>query len=258
MLAALAVFSGTAHALPLGTDVTISDQNYSGTGWYGNHEDNETETNPNTLDGQNWDLEGMYMNGTTLTLVGGYDFKNGVNYGGHNYGSGDLFIDLNGNAVFGQVANGGSGLAGTTTNLFGYDLVLDLDYTSMTFDVIELSPGSVLDRGIVVPSSNPWRYDHGGTAVAGFQDLSFSYFSGLSNADVGGLLGYNGNNSHYAISLDTSFLNGAAATFHYTMECGNDDLMGHTSSVPDGGTTLGLLSATLLGLVGLRRRMLRA
>src|SRR5687768_5429326 len=104
--------SGAALALPLGTNITISDGNFSAAPGYGNYEDNETETNPNTIQSQVWDLEGMYINGPKLTLVGGFDFKNGVTHNSHNYKSGDIFIDLNGNAVYGQAANGGSGTGG--------------------------------------------------------------------------------------------------------------------------------------------------
>lgn len=251
-IAGFAVAAIPASAIPLGLNITVSDQNYSGSGWYGNHEDNETETHPDTLSGQNWDLEGMFLQGSTLTVVGGFDFKNGVTHSGHNYRSGDVFIDLNGDAVYGYPANGGAGTGGTTTSLFGYDLVLDLDYTTMTFDLLQLTPGSVLGRPTVVASSNPWRYVSGGTAVAGYQDVAFSYVSALTNADVG-LQGYAGINTHYAISLDTSFLPSGTATIHYTVECGNDNLMG-VATVPDGGSTVALLGVALVGLTTLRRR----
>ena len=75
------------------------------TGWYGDHEDNETETHPNTLQGQHWDLEGMYMDGSALTVVGGYDFRDGFTYSGHNYSSGDIFIDVDGDVVYGYPDN---------------------------------------------------------------------------------------------------------------------------------------------------------
>ena len=254
---AVMAFAQVASALPLGTDITIPDNNYSGTGWYGNHEDNESETNPNTVQGQDWDLEGMYMNnGSTLTIVGGYDFKNGTTYNSHTYTSGDIFIDVNGNAVYGQTANGGSGTGGTTTSLFGYEYVLDLDYNTMTYDVIQLTPGStVLTKVSDVPSSNPWKYSSGGTQVAGYQDVSFTYYSNLSNADVGGLQGYGGDNVHYAIVTDLGFLaDGTVVTVHYTYECGNDNLMGRTM-VPDMASTVTLCGFALLGLAGLRRKL---
>src|SRR5476649_2359167 len=112
LIVSAAFAAGTAMATPFGTNITISDGNYSGTGWYSNREDQETETNPNTVTSQQWDLEAMFMAGTNLTLVGGFDFKNGVTWSdGHNYKSGDIFIDVNGDAVYGPAA-AGSGATG--------------------------------------------------------------------------------------------------------------------------------------------------
>ena len=258
LVGALAVLACVqqSSAILLGSNITIPDNNYSGSGWYGNTEDNETETNPNTLQGQVWDLEGMFLyGGEQLTLVGGYDFANGATSGSHTYKSGDIFIDVNGNAVYGQAANGGSGTGGTTTSLFGYEYVLDLDYNTMTYDVIDLTTGAVLVRTTDVPSSNPWKYQSGGTQVQGYQDVAFTYYSGLSNADVGGLQGSNGNNTHYAIVVDLGFLaDGTVATVHYTYECGNDNLMGQ-ARVPDMASTVTLFGAALLGIAGLRRKL---
>ncbi len=252
LLAALVLATGPTFAIPLGTNITIPDQNTSGTGWYGNHEDNETESHPDTLRAQDWDLEGMFLGGSRLTLVGGFDFKNGVTYNHYNYRSGDIFIDVNGDAQYGYPVNGGSGLGGTTSNLFGYDYVLDLDFASMTYNVIKLDSSALLARGLDVAGSNPWRYVSGGDALAGFQGVSFDYYSGLTNADVG-FQGYNGDNGHYAISVDTSFLGSGDFVFHNTVECGNDNLMG-AAHVPDGGSTVTLLGLSLVGVVALRRR----
>lgn len=261
LLASAALFAATpAMAIVLGTNITIPDNNYSGTGWYGPQEDNETEANPFTLQGQHWDLEGMFMNGTQLSLVGGYDFKNGVTHAGYTYRSGDIFFDVNGDAKYGHAINGGSGVGGIVNNTFGYDFALQLDYTAMTFKVIGLDATTWVNRGTDVPSSNPWRYSSGGvdTGITG----SFNYIGGLSGAEVGGMLGYGGNDTHYVISLDTSFLSGLVAsgssvTWHYTMECGNDNLMGR-SAVPDTATTLALFGSALLGLAGFRRWSIRA
>src|SRR5882724_10482020 len=102
MIVSAAFVAGAAMASPFGTDITISDKNYAGSGWYSNREDQETETNPETVTSQQWDMEGMFLSGTSLTLVGGYDFKNGVTWSdGHNYKSGDIFIDINGDAQYG-------------------------------------------------------------------------------------------------------------------------------------------------------------
>lgn len=244
-LAAALALGSSAYAGAFGTNITIPDLHTTNNAWEGNYEDQETE--PRTIHNQSWDLEGMFLDGTKLTLVGGYDFKNGVNYGGKNYGAGDLFIDTTGDAKFGSAANGGSGTGGTVTDRFGYDYVFDLDFVSMTFDVIALGAGTVTSRGSDIAASNPWRYVSGGTAVAGFQDIGFTYLSGLTDAGTGFVGG-----THYAISLDVSFLSGQDAIFHNTMSCGNDNLMGR-AHVPDAAATLSLFGAALLGLVGIRR-----
>lgn len=240
--------ASAASAIPLGTNITIADNHKTGAAWEGNSEDQETE--PGTIHTQAWDLEGMFLDGTKLTLVGGFDFKNGVNYGGRNYGAGDLFVDVDGDAKFGSASNGGSGLGGTVKNRFGYDYVFDLNFTTMTFDILSLGSNTVTARGSDIAASNPWRYVSGGDQVAGYQGLKFDYFKDLTNADVGGLLG----GSHYAVTLDVSFLSGQDATFHNTMACGNDNLMGR-AHVPDTASTVSLLGLSLLGLAAVRRRM---
>lgn len=247
LAALLGLAAGSASALPLGTNITISDLNSTSKSWEGNYEDNETE--PGTIHNQTWDLEGMYLSGNKLTLVGGYDFKNGTTYGGHNYASGDVFIDVNGDAVYGSAANGGSGLNGITNQLYGYDYALHLNYQAMTYDVIDLhaNGGALVNRVADIAASNPWQYVLGGGTVD--SGVGFNYYSGLSNADVGGLLG----TTHYAITVDLGFLSGVDATIHYTMECGNDDLMGR-AHLPDAASTAVMLCGALACLVGLRRK----
>jgi len=72
------------------TNITIPDLNSSSSNsWYGTHEDQEVE--PGMARSQAWDLEGFFVNGTVLSLVGGYDFKNGAGSGKKFY-SGDIFI----------------------------------------------------------------------------------------------------------------------------------------------------------------------
>src|SRR6185369_4065807 len=77
-----------------GTNITVPDN--LGTGG----EDNETE--PGTTQSQEWDLEAFFFKNNILSMVGGYDFKNGVTAGGTTYRTGDVFLDTNKNALYGN------------------------------------------------------------------------------------------------------------------------------------------------------------
>ena len=45
-----------------------------------------------SVTGQQWDLEGFFLSGSELTMVGGFDFENGEYASGHTYLAGDIFI----------------------------------------------------------------------------------------------------------------------------------------------------------------------
>jgi hypothetical protein len=262
----------------LGSSITISDGNAAGSGWYSNHEDNETEANPYTVKGQDWDLEGMYLNSKSLTLVGGFDFKNGNTYtDGHTYLGGDLFIDTTGDAKYTQAQNGNSGLGGNVANSFGYDYVIHFSADVTTYSVFAINSSSIVSRAADVQASDPWRYVSGGSAVQGYQNVGIGGY-GLLDASVSnalttqgststGLQGYynsdtvtssnptgNWDDNHYYLTVDTSFLpSGSTATYHYTMECGNDNLMGRAAVADSATSTLFLLGGAMITLVGLRR-----
>src|SRR5690349_12725452 len=100
---AIVVLPTFAQADTLGLNITkfdgrdsatilVSGQDYKGIGV--GAEDNETEYG--TYPYQAWDLEAFLLQGNTLSMVGGFDFRHGVTHGGHNYGSGDIFVDVNG------------------------------------------------------------------------------------------------------------------------------------------------------------------
>jgi len=238
LLSFLAVFllAGSAFAL----NITIPDLRGTGSGWYGAQEDQEVE--PNMLQGQVWDLEAFLLNGTTLTIVGGWDFKNGV--AGYSFSSGDIFIDVDGNAQYG---------AGAAPYVppHGYDYVFDVNWSAGTYNVYALDSGSTLNDVYLYnsPESSPWSFDY--TDELLISDGSFSYSAGLSDVATGFLGG-----THYSVTgFDLGFLaSGTEFISHFTMECGNDNLMG-SSSVPEPSTML-LFGTGFLGLAMIGRKKL--
>ncbi len=240
--ALVSLLASAALAIPLGDNITINDGSWASSAnatynlWW-NHpetpgEDQEVE--PNCIPGQNWDLEGFFLDGLDLVTVGGWDFKSGVY--GYTYTSGDIFIDTDGN-----LAN-------------GYSYVYDLDFATESYSVYG---GDFTVLGVSLSQnvlSNPWRRNAGGTLLG---TGTMNYWSGLNDADVAGLLG--GAGEHYAAGVSLAMLNlpsGSDFVSHFTMQCGNDNLMGH-GKVPDGGMTVALLGFAVLGVESLRRMLKR-
>jgi hypothetical protein len=261
-------------AFAFGTEITIFDEN--GTQGIGAaSEDNEAE--PGMVQSQAWDLEGFFLDDNNiLTMIGGYDFVNGES----DLYSGDLFIDVDGDAVYGDIdrtktvagfeitdqTNGNT----TVNDTFGYDYVLDMDFQDYTYDVYQLTADSntVTSYQWQNQGSNPWRYDSGGILLQ--ENVSFGYTTGLSDAETG-FSGW-GTNSHNVVTgLDLNFLaSNVPVEFisHFTMECGNDNLMGMgalAANTSGGGggmaasetpepATMFLLGSGLVGLAGFRKK----
>ncbi|PID73380.1 MAG: hypothetical protein CSB33_03855 [Desulfobacterales bacterium] len=234
-------FSAFGMTLDLGKNITISDKNNATSkAWYTDREDQEVE--PGMQIKQEWDLEGFFLKDTILSVVGGYDFRDG--YGGRT--SGDIFLDIDGDAAYGDIHGAANGPV-TSNETYGYEYALDLDFSSMSYDIIDLAGASTTTAYYKQNyGSNPWQYAGGGTIIG---TGTFGYQENLSNTQTG----FEGGN-HYLISgFDLDFL-GPDATFiaHYTMSCGNDNLMGAVAT-PEPGTII-LMGLGLSGLVIIRRK----
>jgi hypothetical protein len=252
------VGTSEVYALNFGDEITISDKKFTAEDWHGENEDGEVE--PGMRHGQEWDLEGFFKQGTELTMIGGYDFVNGEDGSGH-WDSGDIFIDVTGDVQYGRGTPGPEGGRGNHSmkNVFGYDFVLDMDFETLTYDIYSIDNTADVTSAYFRANnaSNAWRYEGGGDLLG---SGTIDYMTGLSDDDVGFL-----GDSHNAVTVDLGFLGDAINDFtaHFTMQCGNDNLMGHYDPVPQTSTspdpvpepsTILLLGLGILGLVGFARK----
>lgn len=197
-------FAGTASAIELGKNISIYDGQGAGTGWYGAQEDNEITNGCET--GQKWDLEGFYQNGYTLSLVGGFNFKTGEVGSGIRYRSGDLFIDIDGNAQYGSSAAGSQHAID-----YNYEYVLDIDWVNNRYniyDISELTSSLSLVAFTQNNVSNPYGYTPHSNDGAGLLSSGSLFTCGvLAAADnVDNLRGDSSSATHYVATFDLSFL----------------------------------------------------
>ncbi len=247
--------TGNTFANPISSanEITIYDGNYSSaSAWYGQSENNEVE--PGMVTSQSWDLEGFFLEYTNLYMVGGYDFKNG----NQGFTSGDIFIDIDGDAEYGDIHGTQNGQR-DMTDTYGYDYVIDLDFSSLTYTVLGLDSDTVLRTAYYSANqgSSPWQYVSNGNVMTTGQ---ITYEESSSDAaDF-----FNDSDLHNMVAVDLSFLLGVDAdtiTYHFTMGCGNDNLMGQSGEIlssgsgshaPEPGTIL-LLGFGMLSFAGLTR-----
>jgi hypothetical protein len=248
LLTASIFFSAaSAMAFAYGTDITIYDKNGTGTGWYGDGEDEEVE--PDMATGQDWDLEAFFLDDNILTMLGGFNFVSG------NGGilSGDIFIDIDGDALFGDIH-------GTTTgnqiiqDTYGYDYVFDLDFTNFSYKLIELDGNSKTQTSYYSQNqgSNPWRYYDGGKEIA---SNTFGYQTGLTDAQTG----FAGGLHNVVTGIDLTPLGLKPSTefiAHFTQGCGNDNLMGKGQTPVPEPATMMLMGIGLISLAGISRKRL--
>lgn len=226
------------------SNITVEDDNFRtpriGTGQGG--EDEETE--PGMVLSQDWDLEGFFFENNELSLVGGYNFKTGFD----GMKSGDIFIATS-RPTFGDVTNTSTDGNRSVQNTYGFNYVLDLNFADMTYDIFSLGGNTTVITTFYAENqgSNPWKYKDGGTLEK--ESLPFQFAEDVQDTGFTGA-------EHYSLTgFDLSlFLNhGEMFYSHFTMQCGNDNLMGRGTVVPE-PTTMVLLGSGLVGLALHRRR----
>ncbi len=242
-------FANAVSALP--QNITIYDGESRGTGWNGAKEDNEVEIG--NIESQKWDLESFTLDAKKLYATGGFNFRDG--YGG--FTAGDIFIDVNGDISAFDNSPYGNRVEVNTT--FGYDYVIDLQFrTGSQHDyfiyALNTNGESSTSRTVAYNNnelSNPFQYYHSLKGNLNDPLVASGKFTFSTFSDTQGL--------HYTIGdFDLSYFynnyEGTELTFHTTMGCGNDNLMGKvTTDVTEPGL-LSLLASGLIALGVARRR----
>lgn len=223
-----------------GVDITVGNGVNDPLGQFSPlHQDNNTM--PGMIQSQAWDLERLvkgYASPDSLTIIGGYEFLSGVS--GHQFYSGDIWIDTHGTAIPPGVGSGTDGYQKLDGNA-GYDYVVHFDHrvnpaggnfelTDLHYTIYNISNNSLakyydLYYAQYNTYSNPYVYAEGGNAVANGSgtltpvnegttlqtNTTFGSVSGWNNYNGGGLQvwaqaaqtgGYPSPDTHYSLTVD--------------------------------------------------------
>lgn len=148
-----AMASSVPSISDLGKEITVNDgiaSRGSELGPYG--EDDEVEYN--SAPGNNWDLQGMFWNGTELSIVAGFNFVDGEWGNGKHYAAGDLFVGP-------EFNDSGRYIDRTAKYVFDLERESGGDGDLLeagAFNIIE-GPFNFLGTSSThVPESNPYQY----------------------------------------------------------------------------------------------------
>ena len=251
-----------AHVVPAGADNITMWDGYGPLGLGPGGEWAEVE--PDCFPGWGWDLIGVAATAPAepgdpwqITFAGGYNFA----AGNGDIESGDIFLAFSEDGPLDNPGDSGS---------WGYDMVLDMDWSGdmpsgspIPFNIIDISSDLVdlllVGESINHPWADPYRWSSGGTVV-GSGSASFQVYDNAAELEAAFPGDFEGANSLigdvtlYTLSFEFSPQEDSVLWTHFTMECGNDILLGRTEfpAVPE-PSTISLLFMGCLGLV-LRKR----